>query len=355
QEAATTPAAGAALSLSLSCLREVNIPPATADCAIVTLHARRGCVNTSCSLQRLKRCLTPSTKCIDAGRASAVREDHNDVRVTESQHVCCDAVAWHLHTHTHAAPVPLPFVSALCRSGQTPGQQQNHFTLDNPKSTPTSLATQRSRLPARASCRSAIDAETRHSARTYFPSCAVSRLLHTFFDGLTSIKARHKSHCDRTRSCDERRCVHGSAAHTCWQAACSRCPRASSSAPARKRENGLFPMHLFPPAAPTRWSPAVIPQHIQECRKVTWNCQPETPQFPHTCRLHQIRHKLQTTTSTCLPNIIPTHRDTPNRSIRHSMHLLTQSHSPCTTHGSSSHVVKQMFLGSVLPTCCGGK
>ncbi|KAF5222413.1 hypothetical protein ECC02_004444 [Trypanosoma cruzi] len=155
------------LSLSLCCLREVIIPPATAGCAIVTLHARRGCVNTSCSLQRLKRCLTPSTKCIDVGRAWAVREDHNDVRVTESQHVCCDVVAWHLHTH--AAPASLPFVFALCRSGHTHGQQQNHFTLDDPKSTPTSLATQRSQLPARASCRSAIDAETRHSARTYFP------------------------------------------------------------------------------------------------------------------------------------------------------------------------------------------
>ncbi|RNC35591.1 hypothetical protein TcCL_Unassigned01524 [Trypanosoma cruzi] len=49
-------------------------------------------------------------------------------------------------------------------------------------------------------------------------------------------------------------------------------------------------MHLFPPAAPTRWSPAVIPQHIQECRKVTWSCQPAMPQSPHTCRPHQRRH-----------------------------------------------------------------
>ncbi|RNC43215.1 hypothetical protein TcCL_NonESM07128 [Trypanosoma cruzi] len=71
--------------------------------------------------------------------------------------------------HTHAASASLPSVSALRRSGHTHGQQQNHFTLDNPKSTPTSLATRRSQLPARASCRSAIDAETRHSARTYFP------------------------------------------------------------------------------------------------------------------------------------------------------------------------------------------
>ncbi|EKG08178.1 hypothetical protein TCSYLVIO_000678, partial [Trypanosoma cruzi] len=124
-------------------LREVNIPPATADSAIVTLHARRGCVNTSCSLQRPERCLTPSTKCIDAGRASAAREDHSDVRVTESQHVRCDVVAWHLHTHTHAAPASLPFASVLCRSGHTHGQQQNHFTLDDPKSTPTALATQK--------------------------------------------------------------------------------------------------------------------------------------------------------------------------------------------------------------------
>ncbi|KAF5217193.1 hypothetical protein ECC02_009963 [Trypanosoma cruzi] len=156
------------LSPSLSCLREVNIPPATAGCAIVTLHARRGCVNTSCSLLRLKRCLTPSTKCIGVGRAWAVREDHNDVRVTESQHVCCGVVAWHRHTHTRSACI-LPFVSALCRSRHTHGQQQNHFTLDDPKSTLTSLATQRSQLPARASCCSAIDAKTRHSARTYFP------------------------------------------------------------------------------------------------------------------------------------------------------------------------------------------
>ncbi|RNC39114.1 hypothetical protein TcCL_NonESM11576 [Trypanosoma cruzi] len=103
QEAATTPAA-----LSLSRLREVNIPPATADCTIVTLHARRGCVNTTCSLQRLERCLTPSTECIGVGRAWAVREDHSDVRVTESQHVCCDVVAWHLHTHTRSACIP-PF------------------------------------------------------------------------------------------------------------------------------------------------------------------------------------------------------------------------------------------------------
>ncbi|RNC51493.1 hypothetical protein TcCL_ESM11381 [Trypanosoma cruzi] len=98
-----------------------------------------------------------------------------------------------------------------------------------------------------------------------FSSCSVSRLLHTFSDGLTPTKARHKSHCDRTSSCDERPCVHGSAAHTCWQAACSRCPRASPSAPAWERENGQFLVYLFPPAVPTRWSSAVIPQHIQEC------------------------------------------------------------------------------------------
>ncbi|RNC52276.1 hypothetical protein TcCL_ESM10523 [Trypanosoma cruzi] len=48
-------------------------------------------------------------------------------------------------------------------------------------------------------------------------------------------------------------------------------------------------------------------------------------------------HKLHTTPLTCFPTIIPTHRDTPNRSIRHSMHLPTQSNSPRTTHGSSSH------------------
>ncbi|RNF04358.1 hypothetical protein TcG_10798 [Trypanosoma cruzi] len=138
--------------------------------------------------------------------------------------------------HTHAAPASLPFVSALCRSGHTHGQQQNHFTLDDPKSTPTSLATQTSQLPARASCRSAIDAETRHSARNYFPRVQPAVCFTHSSMGRLSQKHATKGHCDRTRSCDEHRCVHGSAAHTCWQAACSRCPRASSSAPARKEK-----------------------------------------------------------------------------------------------------------------------
>ncbi|KAF5217045.1 hypothetical protein ECC02_010105 [Trypanosoma cruzi] len=112
----------AQLSLSLCCLREVNIPPATAGCAIVTLHARRGCVNTSCSLQRLKICLTPSTKRVDAGRAWAVRQDHSDVRVTESQHVCCDAVAWHLHTHTqrlHPSLLCSPSAKVVTHTGSS--------------------------------------------------------------------------------------------------------------------------------------------------------------------------------------------------------------------------------------------
>ncbi|RNC57366.1 hypothetical protein TcCL_ESM05051, partial [Trypanosoma cruzi] len=66
-------------------------------------------------------------------------------------------------------------------------------------------------------------------------------------------------------------------------------------------------------------------------------------------------HKLQTTPLTSHPNIIPTHRDMPNRSIRHSMHLPTQSNSPRTTHGSSSHPSKQVLFGAVLPTSCSGK
>ncbi|RNE96259.1 hypothetical protein TcG_13084, partial [Trypanosoma cruzi] len=65
-------------------------------------------------------------------------------------------------------------------------------------------------------------------------------------------------------------------------------------------------------------------------------------------------HKLHTTPLTCFPNTIPTHRDTPNRSIRHSMHLPTQSNTPRTTHGSNSHPSKQVFLVPVLSACCSG-
>ncbi|KAF5214087.1 hypothetical protein ECC02_008747 [Trypanosoma cruzi] len=83
---------------------------------------------------------------------------------------------------------------------------------------------------------------------------------------------------------------------------------------------------------------------------------PAMPQSPHTCRVHQRRHT--------------NHKQHPSHVIRTSFrhtatrqtevfvtptHLPTQSHSPCATHGSSSHVFKQMFFGSVLSTCCGGK
>ncbi|KAF5220107.1 hypothetical protein ECC02_006903 [Trypanosoma cruzi] len=68
--------------------------------------------------------------------------------------------------------------------------------------------------------------------------------------------------------------------------------------------------------------------------------------IPHTCRLHQRRHK--------------NHKQHPSHVIRTSFrhtatrqtevfvtptHLPTQSHSPRTTHGSGPHAVKQMFFG----------
>ncbi|KAF5219091.1 hypothetical protein ECC02_007945 [Trypanosoma cruzi] len=179
------------LSLSLCCLREVNIPPAAADCAIVTLHARRGCVNTSCSLQRPKRCLTPSTECIGVGRAWAVRENHNDVRVTESQHVCCDVVAWHLHTHTRSACIPpfcvrpLPEWPRTRAAAKSLHPRRPKINTDIPRDAKISVAST-GFLPLCHRCRNT--AQCTH----LFSSCAVSRLLHTFFDGLTSTKARHK-------------------------------------------------------------------------------------------------------------------------------------------------------------------
>ncbi|RNE97811.1 hypothetical protein TcG_12511 [Trypanosoma cruzi] len=91
-------------------------------------------------------------------------------------------------------------------------------------------------------------------------------------------------------------------------------------------------MHSFSPAAPTRWSPAITPQHIQECGKVTWSCQPATPQSPQMSAPPEKTHKPQTTPLTCHPNIIPTHRDTPTGSIRHSMHHARQQLTPVKTN-----------------------
>ncbi|ESS62327.1 hypothetical protein TCDM_10015 [Trypanosoma cruzi Dm28c] len=78
--------------------------------------------------------------------------------------------------------------------------------------------------------------------------------------------------------------------------------------------------------------------------------------IPHTCRLHQRRH---TNYKQHPPHDFRTSfRHTATRQTEvfvTTMHLLTQSHSPCATHGSSTHVVKKMFLGSVLSTRCSGK
>ncbi|ESS55966.1 hypothetical protein TCDM_12535 [Trypanosoma cruzi Dm28c] len=87
-------------------------------------------------------------------------------------------------------------------------------------------------------------------------------------------------------------------------------------------------MHLFPPAAPTRWSPAVILQHIQECGKVTRNCQPATPQS----RTHvgSTREDTQTINNTI--HMSPKHHsDTPRHANQKYSSL------QCTTHVSNSH------------------
>ncbi|ESS62571.1 hypothetical protein TCDM_09776 [Trypanosoma cruzi Dm28c] len=87
-------------------------------------------------------------------------------------------------------------------------------------------------------------------------------------------------------------------------------------------------MLLFPPAAPTRWSPAVIPQHIQECCKVTWSCQPAMPQS----RIHvgSTREDTQITNNT-LHMISEHHSDTPR-------HAKQKCSSPQRT-SSHNHIV----------------
>ncbi|ESS55658.1 hypothetical protein TCDM_12855 [Trypanosoma cruzi Dm28c] len=82
-------------------------------------------------------------------------------------------------------------------------------------------------------------------------------------------------------------------------------------------------MHSFPPAAPTRWSPAVIPQHIQECGKVTRSCQPATPQ-PRT-HFGSTREDTQTINNT-LHMSSKNHSDTP----RHANQKYSSLHAPRT-------------------------
>ncbi|EKG00365.1 hypothetical protein TCSYLVIO_008698, partial [Trypanosoma cruzi] len=274
---------------SLCCLREVNIPPAITDRVIVTLHARCGCVNTSCSLQRLKGCLTPSTKCIGVGRDSAVSEDRNDVRVTESQHVFCDVVTWHLHTHTQRL-----HPSLLC----PPSAGVATHTGSSKITSPSTIQNQH-RHPSRRK-----DLSCQHGLPVALPSTMKHGTVHALIFPVFSqpFGSHIPRWADVHKSTPQKATVIAKAlamsVGVCMDPLLTRAgrqpaagaPRASSSAPARKTKNGLFPMLLFPPAVPTRWSSAVIPQHIQECRKVTWNCQPAMPQSPHTCRLHQRRH-----------------------------------------------------------------
>ncbi|ESS63009.1 hypothetical protein TCDM_09275 [Trypanosoma cruzi Dm28c] len=276
--------------LPLCCLREVNIPPATADFAIVTLHARRGRVNTSCSLLRLKRCLTPSTKCVGVRRAWAVRKDHNDVRVTGSQHVCCDVVAWHMHTHTRSACIPpvcvrpLPEWPHTRAAAKSLHPRRSKINADIPRDAKISFAST-GLLPL---ChRRRNTAQCTH----LFSSRSVSRLLHTFFGGSTFTKARHKSHGDRTSSCDERRCV-------CACIRCSHmlagglqpvssCQFIGSSTENRKRP---IPDALIPTGSTNTLVASRHSSAHPGMRKSDVELSASNATIPHTFRLHQRRH-----------------------------------------------------------------
>ncbi|ESS62419.1 hypothetical protein TCDM_09914 [Trypanosoma cruzi Dm28c] len=247
--------------------------------------------------------------------------------------------------HTRAAPASLPIAFALCRSGHTHGQQQNHFTLNNPKSTPTSLATQRSQLPARASCRSAIDAETRHSARTYFPR-GHSAVCFTH----SSVGRRSQKHATKATVIAQSLATSVGMCMDPLLTNAGRQPAAGALVPVHRLQHGKektaysrctysHRQHQHAGRQPSFLSTS----RNAEKRRGAVRQQCHNP--AHISAPPEKKHKLQKIPSTCHPNAIPTHRDMPTRSIRHSMHHARQQLTP----------VKQMFLGPVASTCCGGK
>ncbi|RNF03336.1 hypothetical protein TcG_11657 [Trypanosoma cruzi] len=170
---------------------------------------------------------------------------------------------------------------------------------------------------------------------------------HTLFGGSTFTKARHKSHGDRTSSCDERRCV-------CACIRCSHmlagslqpvpsCQFIGSSTEKRKRP---IPDALIPTGSTNTLVASRHSSAHPGMRKSDAELSASNATIPHTFRLHQKRH---TNHKQHLSHVIRT-------SFRHTATRQPEVFvTPRTTHVSISHPSKQMFLGSAASTCCGGK
>ncbi|RNC36595.1 hypothetical protein TcCL_Unassigned00406 [Trypanosoma cruzi] len=242
--------------------------------------------------------------------------------------------------HTRSACI-LPFVSALRRSGHTHGQQQNHFTLDDPKIN-TDIPRDAKVSVASTGFLPLCHQRSNTAQCTHlFSSCSVSRLLHTFFDGLTPTKARHKSHCDRTSSCDERLCVHGSAAHTCWHDRLQPVPSCQFIGSSMGKRKWPIPRVLIPTGSANTLVASRHSSAHPGILKSDVELSASNATIPaHMSAPPEKKHKLQTTPFTRF-----------RASFRHTairqtevfvtpMHLPTQSHSPCTTAAAHTRLNK---------------
>ncbi|ESS55433.1 hypothetical protein TCDM_13095 [Trypanosoma cruzi Dm28c] len=240
--------------------------------------------------------------------------------------------------HTHVAPASLLFVFALCRSGHTHGRQQNHFTLDNPESTPTALATQK-------------DLSCQHGPPAALPSTLKHGTVHALI--LLVCSQPFASHilqwADVHKSTQQKATVIAHAlamsVGVCMDPLLTRAGRQSAAGalvPVHRLQHGKRKRPIPDALIPTGSTSTLVASRHSSAHPgmLKSDVEPSASNatIPHTCRLHQRRH---TNHKKHPPHVIRT-------SFRHSatrqtevfvtpMHLPTQSHSPCTTHGSSSH------------------
>ncbi|EKF99910.1 hypothetical protein TCSYLVIO_009164, partial [Trypanosoma cruzi] len=240
--------------------------------------------------------------------------------------------------HTHAAPASLPFVSALCRSGHKHGQQQNRLTLDDPKSTPTALATQK-------------DLSCQHGLPVAPPSTPKHGTVHALIFLVCSqpFASHILQWADVHKSTPQKATVIAQAlamgVGVCMDPLLTRAGRQSAAGalvPVHRLQHGKrkrpIPDALIPASSTSTLGASRHSSAHPGMLKSDVELSASNATIPHTCRFHQRRH---TNHKKHPPHVIRT-------SFRHTatrqtgvfvtpMHLPTLSHSPCTTHGSSSH------------------
>ncbi|EKF29254.1 hypothetical protein MOQ_006972 [Trypanosoma cruzi marinkellei] len=232
--------------------------------------------------------------------------------------------------HTHAAPASLPFVSALCRSG--------HTHTGSSKITSSSTVQNQHRYPSPRK-----DLSCQHGPPVALPSTLKHGTVHAliflvvsqpFASHILRRAEVHKSTPQRATAIAQALAM---GACVCAWIRCSHVlagslqpvPSCQFIGFCTEKRKWLIPDALIPTSSTNTLVASRHSSAHPGMLKSDVELSANNATIPaHMSAPPEKTHKSQTTPFTCLTGIIPIHRDTPNRSIRHANappHTITQS------------------------------